>query len=581
MEVLTAASPRISLRGGPITLRDHQLAMVARCQRIEAASDKAASDKARTGLIADKPGAGKSYVVLALILADKHASRASNTPGINIIVVPQNIHTQWVQAADKFSDLGGGRRALTYRTFVDYAEVTSLYFGGGANLEHRDIFITTPLYYNVVADALAASFCAERSTIRRVVIDEPDNGVTDLIKSHAACGFRWLVSASLLGNRRELGDEYYVPDRDVCKCDDAFVDAGFPLPEPLVNRIMCRSRVVDMLPGVVSAGELGAAAALDFTAIRLDNLKQVAESETQVLDFLVRDMVLSVEKETRELECLRLQIRDAADERSRKLLRQRVVASDASRNEATRRLELVRSRLKERKACLICYEDFLAATSQIVTSCCQNAFCADCLLTWYGTKAAGGARAKCPLCRAEAALESHVVLLPGSCPKAEEEPEPAQALTLAEAPPLQPPPEKLDAVRDLLLTDKTGTDVIVFSSHTSIFKRIGTMLREEGIECIELDGGNIAAIDRAVARYKSGGQQAGQPPQKRVLMASSTLHGCGLNLENTTDVVMVHAVGASTYNQVVGRAQRPGRTSQLRVHELLFAHEIIAPQPQL
>jgi hypothetical protein len=47
-----------------------------------------------------------------------------------------------------------------------------------------------------------------------------------------------------------------------------------------------------------------------------------------------------------------------------------------------------------------------------------------------------------------------------------------------------------------------------------------------------------------------------------------------MNLENTTDVVFLHKTNLSMKHQVIGRAQRPGRTSQLKVWELLHGNEI-------
>jgi len=47
-----------------------------------------------------------------------------------------------------------------------------------------------------------------------------------------------------------------------------------------------------------------------------------------------------------------------------------------------------------------------------------------------------------------------------------------------------------------------------------------------------------------------------------------------MNLQNTTDIVLLHKTNASMKDQVIGRAQRPGRTSQLRVWELLHCNEV-------
>jgi hypothetical protein len=46
-----------------------------------------------------------------------------------------------------------------------------------------------------------------------------------------------------------------------------------------------------------------------------------------------------------------------------------------------------------------------------------------------------------------------------------------------------------------------------------------------------------------------------------------------MNLQNTSDIVLLHKTNVTMKEQVIGRAQRPGRTSQLKVWELLHGNE--------
>lgn len=123
---------------------------------------------------------------------------------------------------------------------------------------------------------------------------------------------------------------------------------------------------------------------------------------------------------------------------------------------------------------------------------------------------------------------------------------------------------KIEELKDLLKYN-LGNKVIIFADYTSVFKEIAKILEKESIKYVELDGGNIASIDQDINHYKNG--------QTRVLMTNSSLYGCGMNLENTTDVVLLHKTNVSMKHQVIGRAQRPGRKSQLKVWELLHGNE--------
>jgi SNF2 family DNA or RNA helicase len=116
-----------------------------------------------------------------------------------------------------------------------------------------------------------------------------------------------------------------------------------------------------------------------------------------------------------------------------------------------------------------------------------------------------------------------------------------------------------------LLGKQTGRKVIIFSDYSKIFNTITTLLNENGMRYVELDGGNVKALDKILNEYKFGGA--------RVLMLNSAFYGCGMNLENTSDIIFFHKTDRIMYEQVIGRAQRPGRTGRLAVHNLLYLNE--------
>ena len=54
---------------------------------------------------------------------------------------------------------------------------------------------------------------------------------------------------------------------------------------------------------------------------------------------------------------------------------------------------------------------------------------------------------------------------------------------------------------------------------------------------------------------------------------NSNLFGCGLNLENSTDILFLHKTGHELQTQIIGRAQRPGRKNKLNVWFLMHENE--------
>ena len=107
---------------------------------------------------------------------------------------------------------------------------------------------------------------------------------------------------------------------------------------------------------------------------------------------------------------------------------------------------------------------------------------------------------------------------------------------------------------------------LIFNDNGAALIDAQTTLTAKGIKAVMLDGGNAAAIERAIASYKD-------PAGTQVLLLNSMLEGCGMNLENTTDLLFMHATRPRLVEQVVGRAQRFGRVGALRIIGLFGEHE--------
>jgi hypothetical protein len=88
------------------------------------------------------------------------------------------------------------------------------------------------------------------------------------------------------------------------------------------------------------------------------------------------------------------------------------------------------------------------------------------------------------------------------------------------------------------------------------------------IKFTAFDGGNISDLNKSYSKYKE--------QDFNVLLSNSNMYGCGMNLENTTDIILIHRINSKDkYKQVIGRAQRPGRTTCLNIYELLHDNELL------
>lgn len=87
-----------------------------------------------------------------------------------------------------------------------------------------------------------------------------------------------------------------------------------------------------------------------------------------------------------------------------------------------------------------------------------------------------------------------------------------------------------------------------------------------GVKYEDLEGGGtVEKMDACQKRYNRGDTQ--------ILLTHSDMFSCGMNLECTDHVIFVHDVCPTLRQQVIGRAQRPGRTTTLLVTTLLYRAE--------
>jgi len=136
---LNESSKKLHIADNPfkIKLKSHQEALLYRVLELD---DKASKTQVPFGIMSDKPGSGKTFVVLAMIY---YSVKFFNSHGANIIVVPHNIYTQWINAIDSF--LG---KTLKYVCLIEYNEINQLYTNN-AILNNNDIIITTHLIYDI------------------------------------------------------------------------------------------------------------------------------------------------------------------------------------------------------------------------------------------------------------------------------------------------------------------------------------------------------------------------------------------------------------------------------------------------
>lgn len=122
--------------------------------------------------------------------------------------------------------------------------------------------------------------------------------------------------------------------------------------------------------------------------------------------------------------------------------------------------------------------------------------------------------------------------------------------------------DELDAICKNLALESQW---VFFSDDDYIFDLCRTILDNHKIKYTSLDQGTQEKNDIELRRYKNG--------EVQVLFINSIQEGVGINLENTSDVLFLHYTNEKMIDQLVCRAQRPGRKCQLKIWCLYHENE--------
>jgi superfamily II DNA/RNA helicase len=110
-----------------------------------------------------------------------------------------------------------------------------------------------------------------------------------------------------------------------------------------------------------------------------------------------------------------------------------------------------------------------------------------------------------------------------------------------------------------------NTKWLIFNDNGNVLVKYQELLQKREIKAVMLDGGNQKLIEKTLKDYKEGDVQ--------VLLLNSMIEGAGMNLENTTHLLFMHKTEEKFIEQVMGRAQRYGRTAPLNVIQLFNKNE--------
>ena len=117
---------------------------------------------------------------------------------------------------------------------------------------------------------------------------------------------------------------------------------------------------------------------------------------------------------------------------------------------------------------------------------------------------------------------------------------------------------KPDTIIDIISKNKDGK-FIIFSAYDQSWDLITNVLLENNITFTEIRG-KTDYRDKNIQLFKEGKIQ--------VMFLNTQNNASGVNLQESTDIILYHEMSENTMQQVVGRALRLGRNIPLSVHHL-------------
>lgn len=499
----------------------------------------------RLGINSDPTGYGKTLSMIGLLVRDKMpwnmdtpftcekvttesagliksriVTRYERLPATLILVSP-SILIQWERELS--------RTDLIVSTVVNKKDVDSV------DATDCDVVLVATTMYNYLVRSYS------KYAWRRLIFDEPGHSRVPGMKDVRA-GFYWFVTATpnaITAKHRNcrgsfmkkiIGDNWCDFDEQfgdlIIRNDEEFVRSSFTIPssehfyyqcfQPLSNTV--EGLVPPIITTMIEAGNIeGAITALggsktkDIIAlVRKKKLEELEEAQHKIRMYTIRE-----------------------DEEHIKTWTTRQARVQTQLSELGIRFSTMLS-----GPCFICREEL---TDPVLEPCCQNLFCGECLFTWLKRKNS------CPTCRAAIKLKDLIYVDTNE----KHHREVTDTKTNL-------PQTKIDKVAQLIQTNKEGK-FLIFSTYDASFEPICRVLRENKITYALLKGSSKTR-QKNIDKFKNG--------EIQVIFLNSDFNGAGINLQETTDLILYHKMNQATRRQIIGRAERIGRTEPLRIHHL-------------
>jgi hypothetical protein len=532
-----------------VKLYPHQLATIYKMEDFENSNiiyDGNCIIDTKIGVNANITGYGKTLEMIGLIVRDKmewdletpfvferidvlsknrikksYISRFEKLPTTLVLLTP-NIVGQWVEELKNTS--------LKYDIIIKKKDIENV------KVQDFDIILTIPSVYNMLISNYS------NYAWKRFIFDEPGHSKVPSMKEIYA-NFYWLVTAtpdSITSLHRKCEGSFMKEllnyrwtdfetqfSNVIIRHNPEFIKASFNMPKTfhyyhecyqlLYNAI--KNFVNPKIKTMIEAGNIsGAIICLGgeitdniFDVIKRKKQEELLEIETKIQIYTLRNYEEGISEWVDKKIKIINQINDIENK--------------------------FKNILNE--PCPICLEKL---DKPLLEPNCQNIFCGSCIFKWIEKKN------NCPLCRNVVDTSKLVYIKENKLENKLEHKLEISKKMLSK-------PEK---IIDIINSNHDGR-FLLFSDEQESFTFISKILSDYNILFVEIKG-HIKTIEKNLEYFRSG--------KIKVLFLNSNTSAAGINLQETTDIILYHKMSINNENQIIGRANRIGRVKDLNVHHL-------------
>ena len=538
-----------------LPLMEHQRYAVQYCLQMESPDAFTApgtdyivySNKA---LFCDPVGAGKSLVMLSLIseapivrnksflgtycaapICVIQKQEEKEVTPFSVIVVPNTLFTQW-------------KEYIVTQTILPFGFIKSKKDIDGFKYEGLTGVLINSTFYN---ETITKKVLPER--VSRVIFDEV-HMMSIASSERIDASFCWFISASPCEiDRFTTRKRGFIADglRELLmtarKCGLIFrnkqsiIDLSITLPKPHVHVMKVKtSNILNVLSGIVSNSILESIAAGDIQQAMGALSLEVTDEDNIIA---VVNSHLQKELDSYEVELQAKMIRHYSSQRAKeealKLVEDKIL-------EVKKKIQDVKDRIFQDNIDPISYEEI---QNPVITKCCQNKFDFASLTNWLLK-----VKTACPLCRKAMNPKDLVALGTKSVPMINLTSEVFN--------------DKEEALEAIFSNMRTKSKIIISSGPTGNFFKIMELANKFKMTVRQLNG-NIQTKNKILEDFKTG--------SLNILYLPAYESGSGLNLTEATDLVLYHKMSNGIEDQVIGRAQRLGRTTPLNIWKIQYENE--------